>query len=205
MPRNSAAFAASVGLCGALLLLGRAAAAQSTIKRPGERPHYYFEAEPHLVAGLLDPPGFGAGSGLGAGFRGSVELLKDGFLPKLNDSVAIGFGVDYASYDGWQGPRGACEQFVSAPSGTRVCVRASGSYGNVSYFFLPLVMQWNFWLYRSWSVFGEPGVAFYVADGDVKFSPFVLYAGGRFHFSDRITLTLRVGYPTFSLGVSFLL
>ena len=31
------------------------------------------------------------------------------------------------------------------------------------------------------------------------------YAGARFHFTDRITLTMRVGYPDFSLGVSFLL
>jgi hypothetical protein len=28
--------------------------------------------------------------------------------------------------------------------------------------------------------------------------------GGRYQFNDRIALTLRVGYPTFSLGTSFL-
>jgi hypothetical protein len=70
---------------------------------------------------------------------------------------------------------------------------------------LPAVMQWNFWLHRKWSVFGEPGVAMYFEDGDLEFTPFVLYAGGRYHFTDTIALTMRVGYPTFSLGVSFLL
>ena len=53
--------------------------------------------------------------------------------------------------------------------------------------------------------FGEPGLAFYLQDGQLQFTPFVLYAGGRYHITDRITLTMRIGYPTFSLGASFLL
>jgi hypothetical protein len=187
------------------LALTAPAAAQSTIKSPGQRPPYYLELEPHLLVGLFDPPGFGAGTGLGAGLRGSIELVKDGFIPKLNDSVALGFGLDYLRYDGWQGARGACEEFVSGPSGVPICVRATSSIDHVDYFYAPLVMQWNFWLHRRWSVFGEPGVALFVEEGDVEFTPFVLYGGGRFHFNDRIALTLRVGYPTFSLGVSFLL
>jgi hypothetical protein len=32
---------------------------------------------------------------------------------------------------------------------------------------------------------------------------FTLYAGGRYHFSDSVALTLRIGYPTLSVGVSF--
>lgn len=32
-----------------------------------------------------------------------------------------------------------------------------------------------------------------------------VYADGRFHFTDRITLTMRIGHPTASVGVSFLL
>lgn len=45
----------------------------------------------------------------------------------------------------------------------------------------------------------------YVEDGNLELEPFVLYAGGRYHFTDDIALTMRIGYPTFSLGVSFLL
>jgi hypothetical protein len=179
--------------------------AQSTIKQPAERPHYYFEAEPHLDAALLDPPGFGAGTGWGLGFRGTVELLRVGFIPKLNNSIGIGFGIDYLRYDGWQGPRGACQEFVTGPSGVPICVRASSSIDHVNYFYVPVVLQWNFWLYRRWSVFGEPGLSLYFQDGQLELSPFVLYVGGRYHLSDRVTLTLRLGYPSFSFGVSFLL
>jgi len=68
---------------------------------------------------------------------------------------------------------------------------------------IPIVMQWNFWLSRNWSVFGEPGG---LVDFGKKPKPHpALYAGGRFHFTERITLTMRVGHPTASVGVSFLL
>ena len=180
------------------------AQAQSTIKQPGARTDYSFEAEPHLNVGLLDPPGFGGGTGWGLGFRGTVQLVKNGFISKLNNSVGIGFGLDYLRYDGWQGPRGACRQFTPGPAGVPICVRTT-DIDSVSYFYLPVVMQWNFWLHRKWSVFGEPGLAFYLQDGQLQFTPFVLYAGGRYHITDRITLTMRIGYPTFSLGASFLL
>jgi hypothetical protein len=69
---------------------------------------------------------------------------------------------------------------------------------------VPIVMQWNFWLSTHWSVFGEPGIAFGSGEHNNVFWP-SFYAGGRFHFTDRIALTMRVGYPDFSIGVSFLL
>jgi hypothetical protein len=193
-------------LASLLLCFASPAQAQSTIKRPGDRPAYTVELEPHLALGLFNPPGWGEGTGLGLGFRGSVELVKNGFIPKLNNSVALGFGLDYLRYDGWHGPRGYCEERVTGPAGVPICRRISGGgYGDVNYFYLPVVMQWNFWLHRRWSVFGEPGVALYVMDGHLKFDPFVFYAGGRFHITNNIALTMRIGYPTFSLGVSFLL
>jgi hypothetical protein len=41
---------------------------------------------------------------------------------------------------------------------------------------------------------------------DDKVKPhFTFYAGGRYHFTDKITLTMRVGYPLATVGVSFLL
>jgi hypothetical protein len=68
---------------------------------------------------------------------------------------------------------------------------------------VPVVMQWNFWLSTHWSVFGEPGLAIGSGDRTTLWPAF--YAGGRLHFTDRIALTMRLGYPDFSLGVSFLL
>jgi hypothetical protein len=68
---------------------------------------------------------------------------------------------------------------------------------------VPVVMQWNFWLSTHWSVFGEPGLA--IGSGPNANVWPVFYGGGRFHFTDRISLTLRIGYPDISVGVSFLL
>jgi hypothetical protein len=73
---------------------------------------------------------------------------------------------------------------------------------------IPVVMQWNFWLTQNWSVFGEPGVVFRFRDAAKgKGVPdwIGFYAGGRYHFSDSVALTLRIGRPTLSVGVSFLL
>ncbi|MFO7178775.1 MAG: hypothetical protein DIU78_008765 [Pseudomonadota bacterium] len=187
-----------------LALLGTAsvADAQSTIKRPGLRPAYTTELEPHLLLGIFDPPGPGDEPGFGLGLRATFDVAPDGFIGPINDSVGIGVGLDVLDYDGRA--RGDCERFEPGPNGTRICTEVSGT-GSPVYALLPVVMQWNFWLTRNWSVFGEPGLLFQVAEGDIDVSPFVLYAGGRFHFSDRVALTMRIGYPTFSLGVSFLM
>jgi hypothetical protein len=196
---GSFAIAGAGALCA--LLLPALAHAQSTIKRPGDRPHYVFELEPELVFAPFAPPNANFADGYGGGLRGTIEVLPDGFIPKLNDSVGIGFGADYLRYRS-DDSRGECERFAPGPANTRVCVETNG--GAAGYWYVPVVMQWNFWLHRQWSVFGEPGVAFYY-HRKLEFSPFVVEAGGRFHFSEKVALTLRVSFPTLSLGVSFLL
>lgn len=148
-----------------------ASADQLVIKFPGQHPDYVFEAEPHA----LITPFHGFFPGLG--FRGSIELVDNGFVSSINNTVAISFGVDWADKGVW----------------------------------IPVAMQWNFWLSRNWSVFGEPGVAFHVGKGIDGRGPnrglgwLALWVGGRFHFTDTIALTLRLGRPTLSVGVSFLL
>ena len=72
-----------------------------------------------------------------------------------------------------------------------------------NHFRLPVVMQWNFFLHRHWAVFGEPGAVVEFGD-NTKVHP-AFYAGGRYYFSDRISLTMRIGHPTASVGVSFML
>jgi len=76
--------------------------------------------------------------------------------------------------------------------------------GTDGHFYLPIVMQWNFWLSTHWSVFGEPGIAI-VSENPYSGVVPAFFAGGRFHFTDRIALTIRVGYPDVSVGVSFFL
>jgi hypothetical protein len=142
-----------------------ASADTSTIKQPGAHPDYVFEAEPHAIIAPFDK------FAPGVGFRGTIELVDNGFVTTINNTVGIGFGVDWTD----------------------------------KHFRLPVVMQWNFWLSRNWSVFGEPGgVLNFKKDGKADPMP-AIYAGGRFHFSDAVTLTMRVGHPTASVGVSFLL
>jgi hypothetical protein len=69
---------------------------------------------------------------------------------------------------------------------------------------VPVVMQWNFWLSTHWSVFGEPGLAIVSGPTPQTVVP-CFYVGGRYHFTPRIALTMRLGYPDLSVGVSFLL
>jgi hypothetical protein len=188
----------------ALAVTHRASADTLLIKRPGAHPNYKFEAEPHLLLGFIDPPGPAGGNGLGLGFRGTIELIDNGFVKTINNTIGIGFGLDWLHY---------------GHGGTN-CVRVGrngcdlvGFDNGLDYFVLPVVMQWNFWLSRDWSVFGEPGLAFRFftqndqfgkRDDGLKVDPFVFYAGGRWHFTEYAALTMRVGYPTFSVGVSFL-
>lgn len=71
---------------------------------------------------------------------------------------------------------------------------------------VPLVMQWNFWLSEHWSVFGEPGVALRLRDGFKDNGPdFTVYGGARYRFARAAALTFRIGHPALALGVSFLL
>jgi hypothetical protein len=168
---------------------------------------YDLELEPHLVLGTA-PPGPGAGSGVGLGVRGSLVIIPEGFLPRVNDSVAIGVGLDIGHYTGsWaiNGYRDQCLHFEPGPNGTSICTEVTSNGGVYNYVFVPVVMQWNFWLTRRFSAFGEPGLdLYYLGHHGFWFSP-AAYLGGRVQIADRITLTGRIGYPTVALGVSFMM
>jgi hypothetical protein len=178
------------------------ASAQSTIRAHGARPSYGAEVEPHLLLTPWSPPGIGSGEGFGLGVRGTFEILSQGFISSINDSVGIGVGLDWIHYDDNDDPNGVCKRTEQAPNGIPVCVEVAG---DTDYLWIPVVMQWNFWLHERWSVFGEPGIALRLDDMDeFHVSPVVLFAGGRYHVSKTLTLTMRLGYPSFSFGASFL-
>ncbi len=189
--------AAAVGVALATLFWAGSALAQSTIKQPGAHPRYNFEAEPHMVA--MDHPGHG-GDGFGFGFRGSVVIVDNGFVNTINNSVAIGFGLDMLAFN-----RDHCHGG-----------RNGFCHDHGPFLLIPVVMQWNFWLHKKWSVFGEPGLGIILHDEDynsdidndldLDIDPIIFFAGGRFHFNDNITLTARAGFPTsVNFGASFLL
>jgi hypothetical protein len=120
------------------------------------------------------------------GFGGPFENRGD---------VGIGFRGSFNIHDG---PISSINDSFGVGVGIDIAPFSGGDWVLV-----PVVFQWNFWLSTHWSVFGEPGLAF-CGGGRCTAVP-ILYAGGRFHITPRIALTLRIGYPDFSFGVSFLL
>jgi hypothetical protein len=179
--------------------LPRAAAAETVIKNPGDHPSYTVEIEPH---GLLGWANLYRDNGLGIGGRFTIPIVQNGFVPSINNSVGISFGLDWLRY-------GGCFY-----RGRDRFERGCGA----NFFIFPVAMQWNFWLTTNWSVFAEPGLYVYHGVFDdycaglpgcgyptrTSVEP-AFYAGGRFHFNDKVSLTMRIGYPTISVGVSFFL
>jgi hypothetical protein len=177
----------------ALAATATAARADDTIKHPGDHPQYTFEVEPHLVLGW---GGVYGNDGYGLGVRFSIPIVDNGFVPSINNSVAISFGADIVHYDWcWYDNHASC---------------------SANYLDFPVAMQWNFFVAQHWSVFGEPGLIVYngfLSDcpngnncpgrpGGLGIEP-ALYLGGRYHLSPGTALTLRVGFPAFSFGFSF--
>lgn len=183
-----------------------ARAEESIIRHPGDHPNYALEIEPHLAFAFFLPT---AGStGVGVGGRLTIPVVKNGFVPSINNNVGVGFGLDWLHYNG-------CYYY-----------RASvyGGCDNLDSFWAPVVMQWNFFLSTHWSVFGEPGLSIvyqnfgnYYGCLDARGNPVacaggpnrvtvepVVFFGGRYHFSEAAALTLRIGWPYASLGISFL-
>jgi hypothetical protein len=175
---------------------GAEARADDTIRRPGEHLTYYAEIEPHLSFAWGDwTSNLGGDPGYGAGGRFSFPIVKNGFIPNINNSVAIGVGADFLHF-------GCGVQGVT-------CTLNSLSF--------PVVLQWSFYVSRQWSVFGEPGLflyhQFYTAGAacpgpacpsvsQTSILP-ALFVGARYPLNERISLTMRVGYPTLNIGVSF--
>ena len=183
---------------GAAGLGARPALAQSIIKNPGDHAKT-VEIEPHLN---LRPFGtYNGDVGWGLGLRVGIPIGDNLFISSINNGIAISFGFDWMTYHGCDGRYYSC--------------------GALNYFSLPVVLQWNFFLTRSWSVFAEPGleIDFYGGDrcngagcpGYNTLNP-VLFAGARWHFGASTALTMRIGLdrwdqfgaPYFSIGVSFL-
>jgi hypothetical protein len=177
----------------ALLLTPAEARADDTIRQPGAHPAYNFELEPHLVLGDDDAYAYG---GWGVGVRVGIPIVDNGFVTTINNSVSISFGLDILHYDGcWY--NGNC---------------------SANYFDFPVTMQWNFYVAQRWSVFGEPGLVLFhgfIADcngmncpngrpygNDIGIEP-AIYLGGRYYVTDRVAMTLRLGFPSYSFGVSF--
>lgn len=177
----------SAGFAAAALVVSapEALAVDWVIKSPSAHPNYRAELEPHLNIlfyragwGRNNYRGYRNHAEFGGGFRASIELADPAFIPRINNTIAITFGIDTNSC------RWGCRDDFE--------------------FWSPVALQWNFFLTRKWSVFGEAGL---VINSDGFFSRIrpdpVFFVGGRFHFNDKIALTMRAGSPWISVGLSF--
>jgi hypothetical protein len=194
-----------------IALLARPAAAQ--IKQPGAHPKYSLELEPHLTVEWDGGPAYFGRDGVGLGLRASIPLFHNGPIDSINDSMAISFGLDWVhfSYDRAR----ACHDFRDFYCDHEFSANA---------FWLPVTLQWNFFVHKRIRVFGEVGLAIVhtnwswarpcppgsvepvceYRESDTDFVNFVFYPGARFMLSDSIGLTLRIGYPHLPAGASFL-
>jgi hypothetical protein len=174
-----------IAVVAALAVSSTASAREESIfKQPDQHPDYFAELEVHgLVAYGGGPLAIGRYDlvGFGPGFHANFRILKNGFIPSINDNVAIGVGAELV-FD----------------------------TGNAVRFVTPVVLQWNFWVTTHWSLFGEPGVAIEFPLSTPKgaepiyFSP-TLSAGARYNFNDHVAFVVRLGYPVSSVGASFFL
>jgi hypothetical protein len=176
-------------------LLVPALASAQVVESPGPRrvdPSVYpVELEPHFT--------FGSGSvygtaGVGAGMRATIPLAAH-MLRRIPDNLAITFGGDFLRFDN--------------------CF--SAGYCGVSSLILPVAAQWNVFVARRVSIFGEGGVFAYkawfdpcragdigcAAPADFGVLP-TLAIGGRARIGENAAFLARIGYPTITLGVSFL-
>ncbi|RYZ04137.1 MAG: hypothetical protein EOO73_24950 [Myxococcales bacterium] len=196
----------ALALC--LAFFSRPARAQSIIRQPGNHPDYAFEIEPHLAFQWANR--YGADDGIGPGIRFNIPFMHNGPIKTINNNMGITFGMDITFGGGNYG--------CGYPYDRR--------YGDcdVTEFWLPVAMQWNFYLTRVISVFGEPGFAIahrrasypWYCNGpntpicndrtftDTNIEP-VLWGGGRFMFSDKVGATVRIGFPMITAGINILL
>ena len=189
-----------------------ATAASAQIGHSGNHPHYSAELEPHLVVQWNDEPWWDD-DGIGVGLRATLPILQDGPVRSINNSLGIGFGLDWAHFgDGcWQ----------AGPGGPRPNTIDDCSADD---FWVPIVVQWNFFFSDLISAFPELGLAiehttwdgrwcgrgrelYLCAEGDSSDTDveLVLWLGVRFHLAERFALTLRLGTPSLLLGASFFL
>lgn len=151
-----------------------------------------IEIEPHFSFGAENV--YGA-DGYGGGVRISIPLVR-GHIGRIPENLAISFGGDFLHYDN--------------------CYYAG--YCGANYLLFPVAAQWNVFVHRRVSLFLEGGVFIYKGwyspceDGnrpdcsqpsDFGLLP-TLAIGGRIHVARNAAVTLRLGYPTTTLGVSFM-
>ena len=159
-------------------------------------PSYAAEIEPHFVVAGLDK--FSAGVGLGLNI--TIPIWQHSPFSRIDDDISFGLGLDWVRYAAYV-PTGL-------DSGRKVTTQA---------IYVPVFVQWNIWAGARAAFFLEPTLLYRFASysdtcGAGSSVPCadktrLLPTGSiglRFRISDRIAGTMRVGWPMFTLGASWL-
>jgi hypothetical protein len=184
---------------GAGVLLASVAAsgvvgAQQAETRAGyaQRAFYPLELEPHLTFG---PENVYGPAGYGMGIRVGAPVAAGRLGRNVGDNLALTFGADVVHFDN--------------------CY--FGTYCSANYMLVPVAAQWNLflgptvslfaeggaYLFKGWFSVCEPGDVGCAAPSDFGVLPTVAL-GARLRLGTAVALTGRLGYPTTTLGVSFM-
>jgi hypothetical protein len=187
------ALVSAASLCGAFLCAGSASAQERYVRVNADSTSLYpVEVEVHASFGAENVYGT---TGLGAGVRVSLPLVAGWLGRGVADNLAISFGGDILNYQN--------------------CYYADRCGAN--YLMFPVAAQWNVFFGRRFSLFGEAGAFLYKgffdgcgageggcdAPADFGILP-TLAIGGRVRLAPNVALLARIGYPTSTLGISFL-
>lgn len=158
-------------------------------------PKYAAELEAHGTVAAFDK----FFVGLGGGARLNFPVWQHTPFKSFDNDLGFSIGVDFIRYAAYR---------PNEPRDNRD-FRVAGYY-------IPVALQWNIWPGARASIFLEPTlmyrVATYVDNCDKsryncaatsRFMP-TGAIGLRFRIADHVAGTLRVGWPTASLGVSWL-
>jgi hypothetical protein len=191
MTRPERSLLATLAFCALGVSATRLAQAADAPAGAADGPHYNLELEPHLAFGWDNIYG---SSGVGAGLRVGLPVVRD-LLPSVPDNLALTFGGDFLHYEGCYF-RDRC---------------------GANYLMFPATAQWNLFPTPRISIFGEGGVFIYKGfisndcgpgPGCSQPSGFgirpTLALGGRIFIAEHVALTARIGYPTITLGASFM-
>lgn len=135
------------------------------------------------VFGVLPYGYFGYGFPIGVGATFYIPLVKDGFIPPVNDEFGLDFGADLVFFPGYGG----------APVA----------------FWLPVSVLWTFHFTDKFSVYAKAGVALRIwpghfsTFGNAVWPDFIGAVGLNFMLSKAFGLRAEAGYPGIKLGVLF--
>ena len=146
------------------------------------RSGYLLDASPQerpMILGIhaIIPYGYyGYGFGIGAGATFYIPLVKDGFIPPLNDEFGLDFGADLNFFFAYYAPFS-----ITVP----VCV------------------LWTFHITDKFSAYAKVGIALKIHPGYVFpiFPDGVGVVGANFMFSKSFGVRAEAGYPGLKVGI----